>query len=99
MRAAYIRAVEAISAPFDAILMPTVPCVPPPIAEADASDEAYFAANARFLKNVGVLNFLDGCGASLPCHDPGGGPVGLTVFGPAGPIRVPSACASRPIPH
>jgi aspartyl-tRNA(Asn)/glutamyl-tRNA(Gln) amidotransferase subunit A len=83
MRAAYIRAVEAISAPFDAILMPTVPCVPPPIAEVDASDEAYFAANARFLKNVGVLNFLDGCGASLPCHEPGGGPVGLTVFGPA----------------
>jgi Asp-tRNA(Asn)/Glu-tRNA(Gln) amidotransferase A subunit family amidase len=57
--------------------------VPPPIAEVDASDEAYFAWNARFLKNVGVLNFLDGCGASLPCQAPGGAPVGLTVFGPA----------------
>ncbi|HSG77058.1 MAG TPA: amidase [Burkholderiales bacterium] len=83
MRAAYIRAVEALAAPFDAILMPSVPCVPPPIAEVDASDEAYFAWNSRFLKNVGVVNFLDGCGAALPCHEPGGGPVGLTVFGPA----------------
>jgi len=83
VRAAYIRAVEALAAPFDAILMPSVPCVPPPIAEVDASDEAYFTWNGRFLKNVGVVNFLDGCGAALPCHEPGGGPVGLTVFGPA----------------
>jgi aspartyl-tRNA(Asn)/glutamyl-tRNA(Gln) amidotransferase subunit A len=82
-RAAYIGAVEAAAAPFDALLMPTTPCVAPPIAEVDASDEAYFAWNARFLKNVGVLNFLDGCGASLPCHEPGAAPVGLTVFGPA----------------
>ena len=82
-RAAYIRAVEAAAAPFDALLMPTTPCVAPPIAEVDASDEAYFACNARFLRNVGVVNFLDGCGASLPCHEPGAAPVGLTVFGPA----------------
>ncbi len=82
-RAAYIRAVEALAAPFDALLMPTTPCIPPPIAEVDASDEAYFGWNARFLRNVGVVNFLDGCGAALPCHEPGGAPVGLTVFGPA----------------
>jgi aspartyl-tRNA(Asn)/glutamyl-tRNA(Gln) amidotransferase subunit A len=82
-RAAYIRAVEALAAPFDAILMPSTPCVPPPIAEVDASDAAYFTWNGRFLKNVGVLNFLDGCGAALPCHEPGAAPVSLTVFGPA----------------
>ena len=82
-RAAYIRALEAIAAPFDAMLMPTTPCVAPPIAEVDASDEAYFGWNARFLRNVGVVNFLDGCGASLPCHEPGAAPVGLSVFGPA----------------
>jgi aspartyl-tRNA(Asn)/glutamyl-tRNA(Gln) amidotransferase subunit A len=82
-RAAYIRAVEALAAPFDAILMPSTPCVPPPIAEVDASDEAYFTWNGRFLKNVGVLNFLDGCGAALPCHEPGAAPVSHTGFGPA----------------
>jgi aspartyl-tRNA(Asn)/glutamyl-tRNA(Gln) amidotransferase subunit A len=82
-RAAYIRAVEAVAAPFDALLMPTTPCAAPPIAEVDASDEAYFGWNARFLRNVGVVNFLDGCGASLPCQEPGAAPVGLSVFGPA----------------
>ncbi|MEX2240248.1 MAG: amidase [Burkholderiales bacterium] len=82
-RVAYVRAVEAVAAPFDALLMPTTPCVAPPIAEVDASDEAYFGWNARFLKNVGVVNFLDGCAVSLPCHEPGAAPVGLSVFGPA----------------
>ena len=47
VRAAYIREVEAAAAPFDAIVMPTVPCVAPTIAEVDATDEAYFKWNAR----------------------------------------------------
>ena len=83
LRTAYMRAVEALAAPFDAVLMPTTPCVAPPIAEVDASDEAYFRWNARFLRNVGIVNFLDGCAVSLPCHEPGAAPVGLSVFGPA----------------
>jgi aspartyl-tRNA(Asn)/glutamyl-tRNA(Gln) amidotransferase subunit A len=83
LRAQYIRAVEAIAAPYDGLLMPTAPVVAPPIAEADASDEAYFQVNARILRNPGVVNFLDGCGVTLPCHAPGAAPVGLSVFGPA----------------
>jgi aspartyl-tRNA(Asn)/glutamyl-tRNA(Gln) amidotransferase subunit A len=82
-RAEYRRAVEARAAPYDAMLMPTAPCIAPPIAEVDASDEAYFRWNFRILRNVGVVNFLDGCAASLPCQAPGAAPVGLTVFGPA----------------
>jgi len=83
LRAQYIRAVEAIAAPYDGILMPTAPVVAPAIAEADASDEAYFQINARILRNPGVVNFLDGCAVSIPCHAPGAAPVGLSVFGPA----------------
>jgi aspartyl-tRNA(Asn)/glutamyl-tRNA(Gln) amidotransferase subunit A len=83
LRAEYIGAVGALAAPFDALLMPSTPCVAPTIAEADASDEAYFQWNARILRNAGVVNFLDGCGASVPCQEPGAAPVGLTVFGPA----------------
>jgi len=83
LRTGYMRAVEALAAPFDAVLMPTTPCVAPPIAEVGASDEAYFRWNARFLRNVGIVNFLDGCAVSLPCHEPGAAPVGLSVFGPA----------------
>jgi aspartyl-tRNA(Asn)/glutamyl-tRNA(Gln) amidotransferase subunit A len=83
VRAEYMRAVEARVAPYDAVLMPTAPCVAPAIAEVDASDEAYFRWNFRILRNVGVVNFLDGCAVSLPCQAPGAAPVGLTVFGPA----------------
>jgi len=83
LRAAYIREVEAAAAPFDAILMPTVPCVAPGIAEATRSDEDYFRWNARIFRNVGLINFLDGCAATLPCQAPGSAPVGLAVCGTA----------------
>ncbi len=83
LRAEYIRTVEAIAAPYDGFLMPTSPVVAPTIAEADASDEAYFGANARILRNPGVVNFLDGCAVTVPCQAPGDAPVGLSVFGPA----------------
>jgi len=83
MRGEFQREVEALMAPFDAFLLPSVPCIAPPIAEVDASDEAYFRWNGRILRTVGLVNFLDGCAASLPCHARGTAPVGLMVCGPA----------------
>jgi aspartyl-tRNA(Asn)/glutamyl-tRNA(Gln) amidotransferase subunit A len=83
LRAAFIREVGALAAPFDAILMPTCACVAPAIAAADASDEAYTRWNMRMVRNTGLVNFLDGCAATLPCHAPGEAPVGLSVCGPA----------------
>ena len=32
------------------------------------------------LRNTSVVNMLDGCGLSLPCHAPGSLPVGLMVW-------------------
>jgi aspartyl-tRNA(Asn)/glutamyl-tRNA(Gln) amidotransferase subunit A len=63
--------------------MPTGPCVAPTIAEASATDEAYFRWNTRLLRNCGLINFLDGCAATVPCHAPGAAPVGLMVCGTA----------------
>jgi len=83
MRAAYQREVAAVLEPFDAFLLPSAPCIAPPIAEADASDEAYFRWNTRILRIVGLVNFLDGCAVSLPCQAAGAAPVGLMVSGPA----------------
>jgi aspartyl-tRNA(Asn)/glutamyl-tRNA(Gln) amidotransferase subunit A len=87
LRAEFRREVSAALAPFDAFVLPTVPCIAPPIAEVDASDEAYFRWNTRILGIVGLVNFLDGCAASLPCHErahvPSRAPVGLMVCGPA----------------
>jgi aspartyl-tRNA(Asn)/glutamyl-tRNA(Gln) amidotransferase subunit A len=82
-RAAYIREIGALAAPYDAILMPTAPCIAPTIAEADASDEAFFRWTLRIVRNTGLVNFLDGCAASLPCQAPGEAPVGLMVCGVA----------------
>jgi len=78
-----VRDVAALMAPFDAFLVPTTPCVAPTIGEADASDGAYFRWNSRILRNTGLVNFLDGCAATLPCHVPGEAPVGLMVCGVA----------------
>jgi aspartyl-tRNA(Asn)/glutamyl-tRNA(Gln) amidotransferase subunit A len=83
LREAFIREVEARAAPFDAILMPTTPCVAPTLAEAGATDDEYFRWNLRIMRNNGLINFLDGCAATLPIHERGGAPVGLMVCGPA----------------
>jgi aspartyl-tRNA(Asn)/glutamyl-tRNA(Gln) amidotransferase subunit A len=68
---------------FDAFLSPTVPIVAPRIAELQADDAAFFAANALLLRNSSVVNMLDGCALSLPCHAADEMPVGLTVWSTA----------------
>ena len=83
LRQSYIKEVTAAVAPFDAFLMPTAPCVAPAIREVEASDEDFFRWTMRIIRNVGVVNFLDGCAVTLPCHAPGTPPVGLSVCGPA----------------
>lgn len=87
LRAEFMRDVGVLAEGFDAIVMPAVPCIAPRIAEADASDEDYMRWNMRILRNNGLINFLDGCAASLPCHEPGAAPVGLMVCGLAGTDR------------
>ena len=87
LRDEYIRSVAALAAPFDAIVMPTTPCVAPTIAQASASDEDYFRWNFRIMRNTGLINFLDGCAATLPVHERGAAPVGLMVSGLAGSDR------------
>jgi aspartyl-tRNA(Asn)/glutamyl-tRNA(Gln) amidotransferase subunit A len=82
-RAAWVRDVEAALAGFDALLSPTVPMLAPPLAPLLADDDAFFAVNARLLRNPAVVNFLDGCAISLPCQRSGEWPVGLMVWGPA----------------
>ena len=86
-RAAFIRAAEGLGAPYDAMLYPTVAAIAPTIAEAGKSDDDYFRWNMRLLRNTGLGNMMDGCGATLPCHAPGEAPVGLSVAGFAGADR------------
>ncbi len=82
-RCAWIARTEAALAGWDALLSPTVPIVAPRTAPLVDSDEAFFAANALLLRNPSLVNLLDGCALSLPCHRPGDWPVGLMVWGPS----------------
>lgn len=81
-RVAWIAEVEALMAQHDAMVMPTVPVVAPKLAETNATDETYTATNLLILRNPTLINFLDGCALSLPCHRPGEAPVGLMLAAP-----------------
>jgi Asp-tRNA(Asn)/Glu-tRNA(Gln) amidotransferase A subunit family amidase len=68
---------------FDAVLSPTVPIVAPPIdqvAPGAERDDEFFRVNALLLRNTSVVNMLDGCAISIPCHAPGELPVGLMIW-------------------
>jgi aspartyl-tRNA(Asn)/glutamyl-tRNA(Gln) amidotransferase subunit A len=82
-RAAWMAEVGTALAGFDAVLSPTVPMVAPPIADVapgSERDEAFFRINALLLRNPSVVNMLDGCAISLPCHAPDELPVGLMAW-------------------
>ena len=86
-RAAMIADSARIAAPFDAWLMPTVVMVAPAIAPLEADDRLYNQTDYVILRNPSVVNFLDGCALTIPCHAPGAGPVGLSVVGQGGEDR------------
>ena len=77
----WISRMELALAPYDAVILPTVPMVAPVIAELEASDDAYFEANRLVLRNAAWVNLLDGCAVSIPCQAAGSLPVGLSVVG------------------
>jgi len=82
-RREWIEAVEASTAGFDALLSPTLSVVAPPIADVAPGaerDEAFFRINALMVRNTSVVNMLDGCALTLPCHRPDQLPVGLMVW-------------------
>jgi aspartyl-tRNA(Asn)/glutamyl-tRNA(Gln) amidotransferase subunit A len=90
-RRAWIARTEQALAGFDAVLSPTVPLVAPSIdsvapatgqnaAQDAARDAEFWRVNALLLRNTSVVNLLDGCAISLPCHIAGELPVGLMVW-------------------
>ena len=80
-RRAMIAEADATTARFDAMLMPTVAIVAPPIAALDADEKLYGETNLLVLRNTTVGNYLDRCALSIPCHERGDAPVGLMVMG------------------
>jgi aspartyl-tRNA(Asn)/glutamyl-tRNA(Gln) amidotransferase subunit A len=77
------RVIEAFNQQFratdaDALLFPTVACIPPAISETDTPDKMR-VVNMRCLRNTATANYFDGCSISIPCHESGNAPVGLMI--------------------
>src|SRR5712691_4589995 len=81
-----IKHLAAITAPFDALVMPTVPIIAPTFRELANPDTAR-AANLLLLRNPSIANFFDRCSISLPCHQAGDAPAGLMLIGETGADR------------
>jgi Asp-tRNA(Asn)/Glu-tRNA(Gln) amidotransferase A subunit family amidase len=62
----------------DALIYPTVACIPPAIAETE-DDENARRVNMRCLRNTATVNYFNGCAISLPCQPAGEAPVGLML--------------------
>ena len=79
-RTGWIARMNSHMAGFDAVLSPTVPMVAPPTASMLTDDAEFFRVNGLLLRNTAVVNMLDGCAISLPCHTPDTLPVGLMIW-------------------
>ena len=55
--------------------------VAPEISRLQESEEEYRRVNLRLLRNPSVVNLLDRCALSVPCHKNGEAPVGLMLIG------------------
>jgi aspartyl-tRNA(Asn)/glutamyl-tRNA(Gln) amidotransferase subunit A len=93
-RARLIAAFDRATAPYDAVLMPTVPIVAPRIADLE-DERRYNSLNMLILRNTAIGNFFDRCAISIPCHRAGEAPAGLMLMGETmGDARLFSIAAS-----
>jgi aspartyl-tRNA(Asn)/glutamyl-tRNA(Gln) amidotransferase subunit A len=81
-RADLQKRVSAVTANYDATIMPTCAIVAPTLDEVSAPED-FVKKNMLLLRNTSVGNFLDRCGISLPCHAAGELPVGFMLMGEA----------------
>ena len=82
-RAAWIARVEQGLQGFDAALSPTAPITAPLLADVAPGaerDAEFFRVNGLLLRNTSVVNMLDGCAISIPCHQRGELPMGLMLW-------------------
>jgi aspartyl-tRNA(Asn)/glutamyl-tRNA(Gln) amidotransferase subunit A len=78
-RAEIIARYNHVTTDLAAVVLPTVPNVPPPIAALE-NDADYLRLNGISLRNTYIGNFLDACAISIPMNAPGEAPVGLMLM-------------------
>ncbi|MFN3955631.1 MAG: amidase [Pararhodobacter sp.] len=69
LRAAYGAAVAG----HDAVLVPSVPIMPPPIAEVEGDHARFAERNLMCLRNTRIANLMGLCALTLPSGTPGAG--------------------------
>ncbi|MFI4999537.1 MAG: amidase [Reyranellales bacterium] len=74
--------VSAVTANYDATIIPTCAIVAPTLDEV-STPEGFIKKNLLLLRNTNVGNFLDRCSISLPCHAAGELPVGFMLMAEA----------------
>jgi aspartyl-tRNA(Asn)/glutamyl-tRNA(Gln) amidotransferase subunit A len=74
-------AFAVLIAPFDAVICPTAPILPPSVAKVAADADYYRAVNLRTLRNTRIGNLMGLTAISLPTGTPS---CGIMLHGAAG---------------
>lgn len=69
------------TARYDALVFPTVAVTAPAIARFTETEEGRNDFFVIVIRNASVANLLERCALSVPCHEAGAAPVGLTLMG------------------
>jgi aspartyl-tRNA(Asn)/glutamyl-tRNA(Gln) amidotransferase subunit A len=85
-RKSMIERADVRLAAYDAVAMPTSAITPPRISDL-TDDHAFTKANLLSLRNCTLINMMDGCSISLPCHRDGEAPVGFMLSAAGGSDR------------
>ena len=72
---------RAATAGYDAVLLPSIPILPPKVADLLASEETFAEANLKALRNTRVGNLMNLCAVTLPT---GRAQCGIMAMAPAG---------------
>ncbi len=72
---------------LDAIVLPTVPLIPQPIASLIDDNDLSLQVNGLNLRNTSIANTLNAPAITIPCHTPGEAPVGFMLIGKPGKDR------------
>jgi aspartyl-tRNA(Asn)/glutamyl-tRNA(Gln) amidotransferase subunit A len=73
-----IRTFQGLTAPFDALILPTVPIVAPTMDECERNEDG---VRAKLIRNPSLFNLLDRPAISIPIHRLGDAPAGLMIVG------------------
>lgn len=82
-RLSLMERAQQITSQYDAVIMPTIPIVAPPISQFYGSDARLRDPHIIVIRNASIANLLGRCALTIPCHEPGEAPVGFMLMGEA----------------